>query len=195
LASEKPDSFLHKIQSWRSYIEKNVTDCFLTLYDFLNKCECKLSDSIASDNIIFVRPVSYSERVFSTCGRRFSVVMKPVTFPLTESVILTKQYEELTDISTDMGLKHTYTNAPLISFWAGLKEEFSSIPSIPSYFHLLSRTMLSRYSEEEEEKEKKNRNRLMAEHNMRVQLSTVVPDFRSLVASKQVHPSHQVSTT
>jgi hypothetical protein len=35
-------------------------------------------------------------------------------FPPTEHRLLTKEYEELIDTSTDMGLKATYTNVPLI---------------------------------------------------------------------------------
>jgi hypothetical protein len=38
------------------------------------------------------------------------VVTKPVMFPLTEQRLLTKQYEELIDISADTGLKDTHTN-------------------------------------------------------------------------------------
>jgi hypothetical protein len=33
-------------------------------------------------------------------------------------------------------------------------------------------------------------NGINAEHDMRIKLSKIVPDFNSLVASKQVHPSH-----
>jgi hypothetical protein len=54
-----------------------------------------------------VKATSYSERVYPTCGRRFTLVTTP------EQILLTKQYEELTDISTDVDL---------INFSAGLKE-------------------------------------------------------------------------
>jgi hypothetical protein len=45
-------------------------------------------------------------------------------FPLTEQGLLTKQCEKLIDISTDTGLRDTYTNIPLISFWTDVKKEF-----------------------------------------------------------------------
>jgi hypothetical protein len=45
-------------------------------------------------------------------------------FPLTEYGLLTKQYEELFDMLSVTDLKDTYTNAPLINFWAGLVHTF-----------------------------------------------------------------------
>jgi hypothetical protein len=68
-----------------------------------------------------MRSSSYSEQIFSTCGK-FSVLTKLFMIPLTEQGLLTKQREELTGISIDMGLKDKSTSVPLINIRADMKE-------------------------------------------------------------------------
>jgi hypothetical protein len=112
-------------------------------------------------------------------------------FLVTELVLLT-EYEELIDISTDLGLRETHTNIPLINFWASLKEQFPRVSSVTVKKLLLftctylCEAAFSRY----EATRTKYRNRLNSELDMRIQLFTIVPDFNSLEASKQIHPSH-----
>jgi hypothetical protein len=106
----------------------------------------------------------------------------PFIFPLTEQGLLTEQYEELINISKDMGFKDTYTNVPLIKLRSGLKEEFPLISSVavkkllpfPSTY--LCATAFSRYVATET----KYRNPLVVERDMRIQLTKVVPDFNCL---------------
>jgi hypothetical protein len=52
---------------------------------------------------------------FPPVAEGFQWLQNPFLFPLTEQDYR-KQYEELPDISTDTGLKDTYTNVPLIIF-------------------------------------------------------------------------------
>jgi hypothetical protein len=45
----------------------------------------------------------------------FQWLQNPFIFHLTDQGLLTKQYEELMDISTNMVLKDTYTKVPITS--------------------------------------------------------------------------------
>jgi hypothetical protein len=66
--------------SFGGHVLNKMLDCFLTLNDFFNELESKISD-VPSD---IMEPRSYSESVFFTCGRRFSVVIKHVLFSLSQ---------------------------------------------------------------------------------------------------------------
>jgi hypothetical protein len=67
-------------QSFGEYaLEKNVTDCFLTLNDLI--MNLKSQAMFFRHNGTFTRPTSYSDTVFSTCDVRFSVVAKPIYVP------------------------------------------------------------------------------------------------------------------
>jgi hypothetical protein len=123
----------------------------------------------------------------------FQWLQNPFMFPLTEQGLLTKQYKELIDISTDTGLKVTYTNIPLINFWAGLKEEFPHISSVavtklllfPSTY--MCETAFSRYAATE--MKYGTEIGLVHDTTWGHSFPKFVPDYNSLVASKQVtHP-------
>jgi hypothetical protein len=118
-------------------------------------------------------------------------------FSLPEQGLLTKQYGELITISTDTGLKDTYTNICLINFQAGLKEDFPQVSNVavkkqlpfPSTY--LCETAFSRCAVTKT----KYRHGFNVEEFMKIQLSRTVPDFNPLVTSKKVHLLHYVSTT
>jgi hypothetical protein len=87
-------------------------------------------------------------------------------FSLTKQWLLTRQYEELIDISTAICLKATYTNIPLIIFWASLKEEWRS------HFRFLPhRPICTKQHSQDMQQQKQN-----IEQDMKMQLYKFVPD-------------------
>jgi hypothetical protein len=90
----------------------------------------------------------------------------------------------------------TYNSVILTNFWAGLKEEFLHISSLavrtllPFASTYLCGSGFSRYASTKT----KYCSRLNAEHAMRIQLSNTVPDFKALLDSRPIHPSHYVTT-
>jgi hypothetical protein len=48
-AHDKTVSFVFKIQIWGTCVEKNISDCFLTLNDFLAEPERQLNEDVCSD--------------------------------------------------------------------------------------------------------------------------------------------------
>jgi hypothetical protein len=88
--------------------------------------------------------------------------------------------EELIDIATQTCSRDTYDRVPLINFWAGLEEEFLQISSLaareflPFVSTYLCESGFSRFAATKT----KYRSGLNAEHDMRIQLSDIVPDFK-----------------
>jgi hypothetical protein len=73
----------------------------------------------------------------------------------------------------------------LISFWAGPHSSSAAVEKLlPFPYTYLCETALSIYAATKI----KYRNRLNENHYMRIQLSKTVPDFSSLVGSKQIYP-------
>jgi hypothetical protein len=91
---------------------------------FLMNLKSQISDNVPSD---IMEPVSYSESVFCTCGRRFSVVVKPGHFR-NHGKNINKTIWGI-NIATGMDVKdaiYIHTNV-LINVWASPKEEFPHI--------------------------------------------------------------------
>lgn len=78
----------------------------------------QVSDSVRPDNEIFTSLNKY----FPPDANQFQWARNPFMFPLAEQGLTARQQEELIDVSTDLGLKETYTDLPLIDFPAYLKE-------------------------------------------------------------------------
>lgn len=68
----------------------------------------------------------------SACSIKFSLVTELLSFPSRTARFNNKQYEELTGVSTDAGLKATYANLPVINL--GWSEKRIST-ECKSYFH------------------------------------------------------------
>uniref|UniRef100_A0A8C5LN94 SCAN domain-containing protein 3 n=1 Tax=Leptobrachium leishanense TaxID=445787 RepID=A0A8C5LN94_9ANUR len=91
-----------------------------------------------------------------------------------ESVMLPSNEEsQLVELSCDQMLKKKFTEITLSQFWFSVMTEYPSISGFSVLVQLKT----------------KNRNRLDIEHDLRVALSTITPDFETLIKSKK-HPHH-----
>jgi adenine C2-methylase RlmN of 23S rRNA A2503 and tRNA A37 len=80
----------------------------------------------------------------------------------------------------------------MINFWAGLKEECPHISSVavkkllPFASTYLCETAFSKCAATKT----KYRSRVNAEHDMRTKVSDNIRNFKALLGSKLIHPSH-----
>jgi hypothetical protein len=84
-----------------------------------------MTNAVHSDTIEHLRGLQVTvKEYFLLVVEGFQWLQNPFMFPLTDIGLLTKQYEELTDISADAGLEDSYTNVTLVNIWTDLIEEF-----------------------------------------------------------------------
>ena len=102
-----------------------------------------------------------------------------------------KEKEQLIDIATDSTLL-SKRGEDLLNFWLNIATEYPEISKrattilMPFSTTYLCEKSFSTYVATKT----KYRNRLNAENEVRLQLTTIEPDFRVLCENTQAHPSH-----
>ncbi|CAI6361060.1 unnamed protein product [Macrosiphum euphorbiae] len=102
------------------------------------------------------------------------------------------EYEILIDMVSDSYYQTSFKSKPISEFWAQLGEDHAILSSKPKLLLLpfgttyLCETAFSRYTATKT----KYRSRLDAENDMRLQLTSVIPDIDKLSSKKQAHCSH-----
>ncbi|XP_006150206.1 protein FAM200A [Tupaia chinensis] len=122
-------------------------------------------------------------------------IKDPFAFQNPESVIelnlMPEEENELLHLSSSFTLKNYYKTLSLSAFWIKIKDEFPLlsrksilllIPFTSTYLCELGFSILTRLKT-------KKRNRLNSAPDMRVALSSCVPDWKELM-KRQAHPSH-----
>ncbi|XP_022162791.1 protein FAM200A-like [Myzus persicae] len=115
--------------------------------------------------------------------------------PFTEKPIsnfTTTEEEQLIDISSDSSLRMQFSSYSFLGFWNSIKDEYPAvsnkalrilIPFATSYLFeagfLAVAVLKSKY-----------RSKLNVEKEMRVAVTTLIPNFKKLINEKQAHCSH-----
>ena len=193
--ADKVDGFKKKLDLWRTRVERGVFDMFPLL--------CQVMDNSLATNITPV-VVEHLTSLNARFGDYFPTdprignlwILDPFSLDIhSEDVNLCIELEnQLSDLSSDSGLKLKFRQEPLSSFWTFLSNEYPSLSQRAVKFLLpFSTTYLceSAFSIVTTTKTKA-RNRLGAtlSATLRVSLSHIKPRLDELVAKKQAHPSH-----
>lgn len=189
--SDKIAAFKKKISLWLNHLSKDRLDMFP------NSCyEAQQLDSAAKNNLkqtlrahltkLQARFDDYFPEKQTTMDwirDPFSINVENITLPSNEE-------HQLVDLSCDLTLKKRFGEVSLSHFWCSdVMTEYPSLATLAVKTILpFSTTYLceSGFSTLVQLKSKQ-RNRLDTEHDLRVALSTVTPDFETLIKSK-AHP-------
>jgi hypothetical protein len=129
--------------------------------------------SVLSDSNNWIRNTFDESTIFSSQG------------------LSTEDTEKLIEISSDYELKLRFKSLSLINFWLSVRKEYPLLAGKATTTLLPFSTTyhcekgISSYANLKTE----HRNRLSAEPDLRLCLSSKVPDYQALCRSKQAHPS------
>ncbi|XP_049321925.1 protein FAM200B-like [Astyanax mexicanus] len=188
--SDKVVAFKKKITLWVNHLSKDRLDMFpnvrqevqqldttaknylkKTIKEHLSKLQARFDDYF---------PERHGDNSNAWIRDPFSVNMESVMLPSNEE-------HQLVELSCDQTLKKRFGDVSLSQFWCSdVMAEYSSLASLAIKTILpFSTTYLceSGFSTLVQLKSKQ-RNRLNTEHDLRVTLSTVTPDFETLIKSK-----------
>jgi hypothetical protein len=192
---DKIESIMKKLQYWERCIKRNQTECFSNLHNFLIENQLKLDQNTKTNIIAHLRGLSTTFREY------FSVLPDSKNWirnPFDESTIFSSQglstedTEKLTEISIDYEQKQRFKSMSVFNFWLSVRKEYPLLagkattrllPFSTTYFY---EKAFSSYAN----LKTKHRNRFNAEPDIRLYLSSVVPDYQAPCRSKQAHPSH-----
>jgi hypothetical protein len=191
---DKIVAFIKKINLWKRKLteENGKTTCFPLLKYFLGENELKLPMSLKT---IFLEHLKNLETHFM---KYFPEVMKQyywIKDPFTEkppSNFTTTGVEQLIDISSDSSLRMQFSSYSLLGFWNSIKDEYPEtsnkalrilIPFVTSYLCEAGFSAVAVLKS-------KYRSKLNVEKEMRVAVTTLIPNFEKLINEKQTHCSH-----
>uniref|UniRef100_A0A8C5QIQ5 Uncharacterized protein n=1 Tax=Leptobrachium leishanense TaxID=445787 RepID=A0A8C5QIQ5_9ANUR len=187
---EKIDAFKKKMTLWTSHVSKERFDMFpnacheFTHLDTTGKNELKKT--------IIEHLAKLQERFndyFPEQHRDDGWIHDPFGIKLESVMLPSNEESQLVELSCDQMLKKKLTEITLSQFWCSVMTEY---PSIATHAIKIILPFSTTYHCESGfsvlvQLKTKNRNRLDIEHDLRVALSTITPDFETLINSKK-HP-------
>ena len=135
------------------------------------------------------------ESYFPTTSLENKTVLEWVENPFTTTSMRNlegPQIDQLLELQQKSSLKTSFAQKSRTEFWASMSSMFPDLASsalrllVPFISTYLCETGFSVYTSTKT----KYRNRLDAEHEMRLQLSDRLPDFRAIANEIQFQPSH-----
>jgi hypothetical protein len=189
---DKIESIMKKLQFWERCIERNQTECFSSLNNFLIEDQLKFDQNTKTNIIVHLRSLSTTFReYFPVLSDSKNWIRNPFDEPTTflSQGLSTENTEKLIEISSDYEMKLRFKSMSLFNFWLSVRKEMAGnattrlLPFSTTY--LCDKAFFSY-----EHLKTKHRNRFNAEPGIRLNLSSVVPDYQTLCRSKQAHPSH-----
>lgn len=198
-ARDRINAFKKKIQFWVESMKSHTLDCFLTLRQCCEDIfEQKLPDELFEEFVEHLEDMLNSAKIYfpETQEQKledYKWVNNPFAVSQKPSCLTAQQYETLIDLISDSALKTSFAEKTLPTFWCTLRGEYPELAQkaisvlLPFTTTYLCETGFSVYVSTKT----KYRNRLNAEHDMRLQLSSIQPDIKVLCGNKkQYHPSH-----
>jgi len=194
---QKIETFKKKLSIWRKKIQAGNTSMFPTYTDFLDTVgdkeyvhtlEHKISEHLLQMETYFERYFPSSKRSYT----QFPWIVSPFTVEIAVLNLDSLLEEELIELSCDKGMENLFSSVDLLSFWSTVSSNYTNIgsaamraflPFPTTYLCELGFSTLATLKY-------KKRNRLNAAADMRVAVSTIVPQWNILVEKHQEHPSH-----
>ena len=194
-AQDNMISLSRKLQYWTSEVEHHNFDCFPLLTEFLQELEVDLDTETFNDMKGHLNNLSESliEYFPNLTNKDHYWVQNPFKVADKPSGFLAKDYEYFIEITSDTQLKAKFEEVPLDVFWGNLRDEYPEISKraervlLPFATTYLCESGFSRYASTKT----KYRSKLDATPDMRIQLSSIKPNFQRIMRSKkQMHSSH-----
>jgi len=191
---DKVVAFIKKIELWQRKLteENGKATCFSFLKSFLedNDLELPMSSlNIISDHLMTLK--NHFEKYFPEDIVQYNWIKDPFSEnPLPN--FTTTEEEQLIDISSDSSLRMKFSSFSLLGFWSSIKDEYSEISN--KALHVLLPFATSYLCEAGFSAvavlKSKYRSKLNIEKEMRVAVTTLLPNFEELLNKKQAHCSH-----
>lgn len=191
--ADKVSAMKLKLKVWTQHAKQNKFDCFETLSEYLTETGTEVSEIFKNDIVEHLIMLQNTfEEYFPPNNEDLNWLRNPFIDSLQIKHLPIKECEQLIDIFSDSTLKQKFPTTLLSSFWTSLIEEYPEIARravkklLPFATTYLCESGFSRYCATKT----KYRNKLDAEADIRLQLSSITPDFKFLCSSKQPHSSH-----
>jgi hypothetical protein len=192
-ARDKINSMKKKLLLWCQRVSSNDTECFECLHSFLEENEIPVDAEVKQDIVQHLKQLKQSlDGYFPTDNESFEWLISPFLCEIREVKLPVIETEQLIEISCDSFLKQKFTSTLLPTFWSELIPEYPEIATraikklLPFPTTYLCESAFSCYFSTKT----KYRNKLNAEADMRLQLSSIQPDFKKIVSTKQAQKSH-----
>jgi len=195
-SNDKIESFIKKINIWKSRVEKDSLEMFSNVDNFIiEKNNCKTF--IAKVIVGHLKALETQFRTYFISNvdlKKLSWVQKPFLIGLSEIDHLPlKAQEEFAELSSDSNLKLHFPDKPLIEFWIGTRTEFPTIADmalnalLPFNTTYLCEITFSALAHIKSQYRSSLQN---VEEILRPAVSNIAPRFNMLCSKKQAHPSH-----
>lgn len=172
--------------------ENGKTTCFSLLKSFHEDNDLELpmnSLKIISDYLMTLK--NHFEKYFPDDIVQYNWIKDPFSEKPLPNFTTTEE-EQLIDISSDSSLRMKFSSFSLLGFWNSIKDEYPEISNkalrvlLPFATSYLCEAGFSAVAV----LKSKYRSRLNIEKEMRVAVTTLLPNFEELLNGKQAHCSH-----
>ncbi|XP_055908389.1 zinc finger BED domain-containing protein 5-like [Eupeodes corollae] len=195
-ARDKLESLKRKINFWLSCVQENNVECFPVLHEFLQENLLELKADIR--NVIAFHLVSLERSMldyFPDTNTDIEWVQNPFLMKTTKPMTLSiQEYEYLIDLQSSSSSKFVFDSVSLHEFWIAVKNEYPALAKkailnlLPFVTTYRCEAGFSAYTYTKT----KYRSRLDAAPDMRIQLSDIEVNFKTIInkTMKQIHSSH-----
>ena len=195
-SNDKMESFIKKINIWKSRAEKNSFEMFSSVDNFIiekNHCKTFIAKIIV-DHLKALETQFRTYFISNIDFKKVAWVQKPFGIGLSEIDHLPlKAQEEFAELSSDSNLKIQFPKKHLTEFWILARNEFPTIgdmalnvlmPFTTTYLCEISFSALTHIKSQYRSSLKN------VEEALRPAVSNIQPRFNLLCNKKQAHPSH-----
>ncbi|KAL4126395.1 hypothetical protein QTP88_010617 [Uroleucon formosanum] len=197
-ANDKIFALKKKIAFYIESVDNKDLTCFSLTSNFLQENELKINESFLEiikehlNNLLQNLNSYFPKDVQESIRKNYEWILNPFSVTSKPAALNAAEYEVLIDMVSDSYYQTSFKSKPISEFWAQLGKDHSILSSkaklllLPFGTTYLCETAFSRYTATKT----KYRSRLDAEDDMRLQLTSVIPDIDKLSSKKQAHCSH-----
>ena len=195
-SNDKIESFIKKINIWKSRVEKDSCEMFCSINDlFIKKNDCKTFIAKIIIGHLTALETQFHKYFAPTIDfKKLSWIQKPFLIGLSEIEHLPyKAQEEFAELSSDSNIKLDFLKKPLTKFWIESRSEFPIISDLalnvlpPFNTTYLCEITFSALTHIKSQHHSTIKN---VEESLHPAVSNIVPRFDLLCSKNQAHPSH-----
>ncbi|KAL4113559.1 hypothetical protein QTP88_017166 [Uroleucon formosanum] len=190
-ANDKIFALKKKITFYIESVDNKDLTCFSLTSNFLQENELKINESFLEiikehlNNLLQNLNSYFPKDVQESIRKNYEWILNPFSVTSKPAALNAAEYEVLIDMVSDSYYQTSFKSKPISEFWAQLGKDHSILSSkaklllLPFGTTYLCETAFSRYTATKT----KYRSRLDAEDDMRLQLTSVIPDIDKLSVS------------
>lgn len=192
---DKISSLKTRLNFWRECVNEKNFQCFPLLALFLNENDLEIEADVHKSICEHLISLSISlSEYFPDTNNDIEWVQNPFVNQGKPPILSVAEYEDLIAIRCTSALKIKFESMPLNNFWVGLLDVYPSVADkairalLPFVSTYLCESGFSAYAYTKN----KFRSRLNAAPDLRIQLSDIKPNFKTLLSAtmRQFHSSH-----